>query len=91
MWGAGVGSSLGKGNREHPSAAAGSPGGQQSGPSMAPVSKVFPGAREAFPLGRRGLRKERVKGAMWKGVQSPLLCCSFICEVGRLWRSKGTV
>lgn len=53
-------------------------------PSMAPVSKVFPGAREAFPLGRRGLRKERVKGAMWKGVQSPLLCCSFICEVGRL-------
>lgn len=75
MWGAGVGRSLGKGNREHPSAAAGSPGGQQSGPSMAPVSKVFTGEREVFPLGRRGLRKERVQGGNVEGSSesSPLL------------------
>ena len=89
-WGAGAGSSLGKGSREPPSAAAGSPGGPQSGPSRAPVSQVLTGARVVLPLGKRGLRKEGVKGATWKGGQGPLLCSS-ICEVGRLWGSEGTI
>ena len=80
-WGAGVGSSLGKGNREYPSAAQGP---WEVNSQVSPVSKVFTEARVVFSLGRRGLRKERVKGAMWTGGQGPLLCCSFVCEVGRL-------
>lgn len=43
---------------------------------VSPVSKVFTEAWVVFPLGSQGLRKERVKRAIWTGGQGPLLCCS---------------